>query len=325
GEVVDVHAEAVLAELGEVDQVKALVDPGMLAQDPADPLDQRFDLFGPGAVGDAQRERDPPDGHGGEVFDLAVGDGLVGDEDQGPRPGADARRAEPDGFHEAFHVADLHPVAYFDGLVRKDDDRAEHVGDGVLRGQGHREAADAQAAQEAGDGVAQLLDDQDRADDGDKELERLLEQRDDGRFDGNLVPLGLLLEIPAQLVDEPHRGPDDQDGHGHFEGLVHRGGANDRLPPGRRDQEDVDGQVDSEEADQSREGLGQRGHDAAGHVGAVPLEGGEHQALEQEHGHAPREERGGDEDEDQQVLPERKAQPPHGKGGAQVDADARES
>ena len=44
--------------------------------------------------------------------------------------------------------ADLHRFAHFERLVDGDDDRAENVGEGVLRREGEGQAADAEAGEQ---------------------------------------------------------------------------------------------------------------------------------------------------------------------------------
>ena len=57
---------------------------------------------------------------------------------------------------------------------------AEQVLDGFLRGQSHREPADAEAGQDAGDVDADVLQDGDESQDGDDDLRGLHAERHDG-------------------------------------------------------------------------------------------------------------------------------------------------
>ncbi len=159
-----VHEEVVVRVLDVVDHLE--VQRGVaevLEVDAVQPhLLQRFhelayllrdglELIGRGLVEHPELEGHAPLLHAAVVADAAGEEVVVGEDQLLAAEAADAGGLQAHVLDGAQEVPHDDEVADHEGLVQRDGERGEEVGQDVLQGQGHGDAADAQAGHQGGD------------------------------------------------------------------------------------------------------------------------------------------------------------------------------
>ena len=175
-------------------------------------------------VADADGFLDAPVGHAGGVFHHDVGEQGVRHVDRVLVEGAHAGVAPADVFHRAFDllVRRADPFAHRERAVQIDGQAAEKVGQHVLGGEAHRDAADAAKGQHAGNAEPQGLQDDQDGEDDDADAPQLGQRVDRGAVDR---PAGFRAarqnavgSVADQAVQEPgQRGDDERVAGGHDE------------------------------------------------------------------------------------------------------------
>ena len=94
----------------------------------------------------------------GDVLQADRGKLSVGNGEYGSIEGADAGGTQPDIFHEAFVIDDLHAVANMYHLVEDDGDSADHVLQGPLGRQGDGNTAHAKSRESGGEIHAEMME-----------------------------------------------------------------------------------------------------------------------------------------------------------------------
>ena len=157
------------------------------------------------------------------VVDRGVDQPGVGERDQGSVERPDAGAAEADLLHHAFDVTDLDPVADAKRSVEQDGDRTEQVLEQILRREGHREATQSQAGEQRRHVPPLLGEQEDDAEDGDRHLQRLRDERDQLVLEPVLGPGGACSKRRSEQIDlgECHPAERQQEQH-----------ENDHVQPG---------------------------------------------------------------------------------------------
>ena len=181
GEPRELNVERPGAVVRETNHDPLGMDTGIVAQQRAEIAGHGLDLFGRCGVGQAECLFDAALRPAGMVRDGLRGHQLVGNDDQVPRLGSHPGRAQADVLDLAFAGADLHDIAHLEWLVHHHHERAEHVGNRVLRREGERQTADAQPGEKRLDRHPLALRNHQHAEDHRKDEERLLDQRHEGR------------------------------------------------------------------------------------------------------------------------------------------------
>ncbi len=232
----DLDVDGGRAEVREPRHDDLLPHERMRAQQPVDAGDDLAHLRLPGRV--AERDgRAEADAIAQRVrLDARIRQAAVRDRDDRAVEGADARRARADVFHGADDVVHLHRVADAAGLIGGERDRPEQVLDGLLRAEGERDAADAEAGHDRGDGVAERGGGRDRASDHHRRLEQVAAHEQHGagrRIAGR--PRALDDHLDERVHRAPHH-PEDGD-HAERRQQVHGepGVGRRQLEEGQRD------------------------------------------------------------------------------------------
>ena len=196
-------------------------------------------------------------------------------------------------------LAEPAEVADTDGLIEDQRDPAEQVLDGLLRGQSHREPADPEAGQDAGDVDADVLQDRDESQDGDDDLRGLHAERHDGARGRATPPRVLVGQEAAHHVagakDEPR---DDEDGEGLFE-------VAEDAARGDREGEQRAARGKDHEADGEAQRADEGGDEAITQDGSGAPDEWPRASQHDERAHPGERRRHGDEEQEADPLPER--------------------
>jgi hypothetical protein len=145
-----------------------------------------------------------------EVLDLAAHEVGVRDREDAAVDGPDPRRAQADRVDDADAVAEPEDVAHPDRAVGVEDQPPDEVLERALRGEGHREAAHAEAGHEGGNRQAERLG-------GDEEIAGHGEDGQDPERDADELSVEGLLRGAEEPEDEGGQAGErdrDQPGHG---------------------------------------------------------------------------------------------------------------